>query len=528
MCRARTNTIALALMGALVFLAISCSPEPGSAGTGIATNTPPAELTSSITPEATPDRPTYSADPAVNGLFAAMTAWSPQVETAADTRELRVGRFSEGSYDYQCTVEPGELTRRFDEFPAAAFQGTLVPGLFIDGDDLLAGKIQALPLDRAPMELVISLASGNPVIQVAKPTTATLQQAVSSLQRDADSRVSGIDVVPADIDYVRKEAHSFEQTALELGFSLRYEGPLVQAGLDTAFDSQTSFQEHTILVRMVQPMYTISFVDDTVFEPRQLLGSSVDAEQVNAVMAAGRLQDDRPAVYIKSVTYGRTMLFTMTSSQVDQSSDLMAAMNAAYGSWSGSASISEQHREILANTEIRMVAIGGDTASAEAAIKSADPADYFNGVNTANAAPLTFRVATLTGEQAAIEDAITYQQQDCTRSVAPKPTYAFRFVLSQVEGWANIALGNSIKAETDGDGWNHGRTEYTFQGGNVPGGNQTVNVNFGRALCIDSKVNVKVYVNGAIADEQFFNGCAFAGVFEWTINKDTGKLTYRD
>lgn len=523
-----THTFVLAIIGVLALFAVACGAESGATGT-VAANTPPAEQTPVTTPEPTPVGPGHSTDPAVNDLFASMRAWEPAIETATDTRELRAGAFRQGNYNYQCTVEGGELTRRFDEFPAAAFQGTLVPGLFIDGNGLLGGKIEPLPLDRAPMELVISLASENPVVQVANPTTASLQQAISTLQRDADARVSGIDVVPADIDYLRKEAYSFEQTALDLGFSLRYESPLVQAGLDTAFSSKNSFEQHTILVRMVQPMYTISFVDDTIFEPRQLLGANVSADHVNAAIAAGRLEDGRPAVYIKSVTYGRTMLFTMTSSQVDKTSDLLVAMNAAYGAWSGEGSISETQKEILANTEIRMVAVGGDTASAEAAIKSGNPGDYFNGANTANAAPLTFRVATLGGQQAHVEDSITFQQQDCSRSpyVAPTPTYAFRFVVSQVEGWANIALGDSVKAETDGDGWNQGRTEYTFKGNNVPGGNQTVRVNFGRGLCIDSKVNVKVYVNGTFADEQFFNGCAFSGTFEWTINKDTGKLTYK-
>ena len=501
----------LALLGLLALFAAACGSTTSSGSeTGV---TPPPEGTG------------QSNDPAVNDLLNAVQAWAPPVQTAEDTRVLRAGSFRSGNYDYQCKVDQGAtLSRRFSEFPAVAFQGSLVPGLFIDGQELLAGRIRAIPLERAPFELVISLASENPVIRVASPTTATIQQAVSALQRDADSRLSGIDVVPADIEYVRKEAYSFEQTALELGFSVRYDGPLLQAGLETAFGSENSFEQHTILVRMVQPMYTISFVDDHVVEPRQLLGAGVTADVVNAAVAAGRLQQDRPAVYVQSVTYGRTMLFTMTSTQVDKSSDLLVAMNAAYGSWSGSGQVSEKHREILANTEIRMVAVGGDTASAEGAIKSANPADYFNGVNTANAAPLSFRVATLGGEQAAVEDQVKFQQQDCTRTpyVAPKPAYAFRFVVSQVEGWANISLGDSIKASAEGDGWTQGKTEYTFQGGNVPAGNQTINVNFGRSFCIDSKVNVKLYVNGAFADEQFFNGCAFSGKFEYSINKGTG------
>ncbi len=526
-----TRFFAFMLIGLMALFAVACGADTGASGAtlGNTLDATPTTITDP-TPEPAPVGPGYSTDPQVNHLLAPMSGWNPEVLTAEDTRDLRAGGFREGAYNYQCTVEPGSpFSRKLDEFPAVAFQGSLLPGLFIDGNELLNGKLQPIPLERAPMELVISLASENPVIQVANPSSATLQTAIAALQRDADSRLSGIDVVPADIEYVRKEAYSFEQTALELGFSIRYEAPLVRAGLDTAFSSKDSYSQHTILVRMVQPMYTISFVDDTIVEPRQLLGANVTAEQVNAAIAAGRLAEDRPAVYVKSVTYGRTMLFTMTSSEVNKSSELMVAMNAAYGAWSGEGSVSEAHKEILANTEIRMVAVGGETANAEAAIKSANPSDYFNGANTANAAPLSFRVATLGGTQAAVEDIVNFQKQTCERSpyVAPKPAYSFRFVLTQVEGWANISLGNSIKKEVEGDGWTQGRGEYTFSGSNVPGGNQKVNINFGRAFCVDSKVNVKLYVNGVFADEKFWNGCAFAGVYEYTINKDTGKWSVK-
>ncbi|MGE0598330.1 MAG: thiol-activated cytolysin family protein [Dehalococcoidia bacterium] len=510
--------VGLMLIAVMALFAVACA---GTTAEGSGNNTTPNPNT---TPA--PDTIGYSPDPKVNDLLASMKTWNPPVTTSEDTRQLRAGAFREGSYNYQCTVDEGQsITRKFDEFPAVAFQGSLAPGLFIDGQELLNGKIQAIPLDRAPIDLVISLASQNPVVHVDAPSTATIQRAVSTLQRDADSRLSGIDVVPADIEYVRKEAYSFEQTALELGFSVRYDGPLAQAGLDVAFSSNNSFEQHTILVRMVQPMYTISFVDDHVFEPRQLLGPNVTSEEVSAAIAAGRLQEDRPAVYVKSVTYGRTMLFTMTSTQVDKTSDLLVAMNAAYGAWSGSGEVSKHDREVLANTEIRMVAVGGNTANAEAAIKSANPSDYFNGADTANAAPLSFRVATLGGSQAAVEDLVSFQKQDCSRTpyVAPKPTYSFRFVLSQVEGWADIRLGDAVKKEVSGDGWNQGKDEYTFSGSNLPAGNQAINIHFGRAFCVDSKVDVKLYVNGVFADEQFWNGCAFDGTFGYSINKDTGK-----
>ena len=477
-----------------------------------------------------------TADVAVNPLFASMIAWAPEVVTVADSRELRSGAFRDGSYNYQCNVsESDPLRRSFDEFPAVAFQGSLLPGLFIDGDRLLSGDIQALPLERAPLQLVISLASENPVVDVLNPSSATIQQAVAALQRDADSRLSGIDVVPADIEYVRKEAYSFEQTALDLGFSLRYDGPLASAGLDTAFSSERSFERHTILVRMVQPMYTISFADDHVVSPSQLLGAGVTTDQVSAAIAAGRLREDSPAVYIKSVTYGRTMLFTMTSTTVESAQELQVAMNAAYGSIGGSVEVSEENRSIIANSEIRMVAVGGDTAAAESAIRTADPGEFFTGADAANAAALSFRVATLAGRQAMVEDEVSFKQQTCSRSlfVEPKPEYSYQFVLSNVQGFGAVKLNDAIKLDVKSTvRWGPLPVTYAGSGSvtlgpsQLPSGPQRVTIHFGfpENLCLQTSINLKVYVNGVFKDERAFSGCAWEGIWEYSVDESTGEL----
>lgn len=477
-----------------------------------------------------------TADPAVNPLFAALTTWEPEVVSVEDTRELRSGSFREGSFNYQCSVSASDPIRRtFDSFPAVAFEGSVLPGLFVDGDRLLAGEVRPLPLERAPMQLVISLASEQPVLEIDNPSSATIQQAVATLQRDADARLSGIDIVPADIDYVRKEAYSFEQTALELGFSLRYDGPLASAGLDTAFASDRSFERHTILVRMVQPMYTISFVDDHIISPSQLLAAGVTPELVNSAIDGGRLQEGNPAVYVKSVTYGRTMLFTMSSTRVQSAESLQVAMNAAYNNISGEGEVSEEHRKVLAESEIRLVAVGGDTAAAEAAIRSANPGDFFQGANTANAAPLTFRVATLGGDTATVEDIATYQQQVCSRSahVEPKPEYSYKFVLSDVNGYGTVKLNGGEKLKVKSTiKWEPLPTSYfgsgsvTFNPSQLPNGSQRVTVHFGfpENACIDSRINLKVYVNNTFEDERSFKGCALAGEWEYSVDKATGEL----
>lgn len=480
-------------------------------------------------PEAEPEPPT--AGPAVDPLFASLTEWDPEVVSVEDERELATGEFVSGDYAYQCEVTTSDPTERtFDAFPAIAFEGSVLPGLFVDGDRLLTGDIQPLPLDRAPLELAVDLASSAPVVDVQAPSTATLQQAVAALQRDADSRLSGIDVVPADIDYVRREAYSFEQTALDLGVSLRYDGALASAGLDTAFAADRSFEQHTILVRMVQPMYTISFVDDGVIRPSQLLAPSITPDTVDQAIEAGRLREGSPAVYIESVTYGRTMLFTMSSTRVESAEELQVAMNAAYRSISGEVEVGEEERRVLAESEIRLVAVGGDTAAAEAAIRSADPAAFFSGADTANAAPLTFRVATLGGQTATVRDVASYQQQDCARSLitTPEPESSFTFVFSDVIGRATLEVNGRERLEvrsTPGfPSHAPGYGEITLAPGDLASGSQEVRITFGRPQCVGSRVSLRVVVDGVFEDERNFDGCAFNGVWEYSVDKASGEL----
>lgn len=527
-------------MVVLALLAAACSgaglADPASdAVAGEVESEPEPEPEPGLTPDAEPDPDAEpertTADPAVDPLFASLTEWAPEVVSVEDDRELATGEFVSGDYAYQCNVTTSDPTERtFDAFPAVAFQGSVLPGLFVDGDRLLAGEIQPLPLDRAPLELAVDLASAAPVVDVHAPSTSTLRQAVAALQRDADSRLSGIDVVPADIDYVRQEAYSFEQTALELGFSLRYDSALASAGLDSAFAADRSFEQHTILVRMVQPMYTISFVDDGVIRPSQLLAPSVTPDVVGRAIDAGRLREGSPAVYIDSVTYGRTMLFTMSSTRVESAEELQVAMNAAYRSISGEVEVAEEERRVLAESEIRLVAVGGDTAAAEAAIRSADPAEFFSGADTANAAPLTFRVATLGGQTATMRDVATYQQHDCARSLieTPEPESNFEFVFSDVIGRATLELNGRERLEvrsTPGFPLSDpGSGSITLTPSDLASGAQKVRITFGRPQCAGSVVRLRILVDGVFEDERNFDGCAFNGVWEYTVDKATGKL----
>jgi hypothetical protein len=319
----------------------------------------------------------------------------------------------------------------------------------IEGQGLVEGEVRVVPLRRAPLTLSVNLASESANAEIQSPDSASLQQAVSNLQRQADSRVTGINIVPADINYVRKEAFSFEQTALDLGVSLHYESALAGAGLDVSFSTEDSVESRTLLVRLYQPMFVISFVDDFVVRPSDLVDEASEEPIVNLV-SSGRIGADNQPVYIKSVTYGRMMLFTMTSKTVASAKELQVAMNAAYGNIGGSATVDEKHLKVLSESEIRMVAIGGDSGAAEAAIRSGNPGQFFAGTDTANAAPLTFRAATMDGSPVSVGDEATVKELHCTRAALPEPQSTYRVEITNIRGTATVWLNGVKKGERSG------------------------------------------------------------------------------
>jgi hypothetical protein len=136
-----------------------------------------------------------------------------------------------------------------------------------------------------------------------------------------------------------------------------------------------------------------------------------------------------------------------------------------------------------------------------------------------------------------VSDIVSFQQQNCSRTpyVAPAEQFTYRFVLSQVQGWSTVSLNNSEKLLVEstseyvfpvGLRITQGSGSVTLSPGNVPNGTQDVEVNFGYGanLCVDAKVNLKVYVNDVFEDERAFHGCAYDGSWTYKINKATGEL----
>jgi hypothetical protein len=388
-------------------------------------------------------------DPAIDQRLRGFVSWDPPVHVSTDERAIAARNHRTGGFDVSCSVTGSrELAPApFDDFTAFVFDGSLVPGLIVEGEGVLDGDLRPVPLQRAPLTLAMDLASANPTRAVDDPTSAALTEAIAALKADADARLTGIDVVPAQVDFLLEESSSYEEALLQLGISARYDSPGLRAGFSSSFDQREATTEHSVTMRLLQPMFTVSVDRSSTTGPGDLVAASADVASVERLVAGGVIGETNTPLLIDRVTYGRSVYLTISSTEVDDARDLKVAVDAAYGGFSGDAEVADRHRRIVNESSIQVRAFGGDQEVALAALRSGEIRDFLRSVNTSNAIPLTFGLRTLDGALVAVTDRGTVQDIGCERT--PVPVARTRWAVEAYSGGAWIDLFvNSTKVAT--------------------------------------------------------------------------------
>ncbi len=482
-------------------------------------------------------------DPAVANILAGYTTWTDPGLHVSDNRNLQSDQWFDddspnGREKVACAPSMlPTVVREMDEFPAFGFSGDdVLPGLIIDGSAATSGNIRALPLARAPFTLRSSLASANPTVVVETPNSGTIAEAVSTLKRDADPRLGSIDVTQSDISYDSSETHSFEHSSLEVGVSLRYRNRLASAGLDADYSQERSVERHTITVQMVQRQLTLSMVDDAVSSPGQYFDAGVTGAEVDGLIAAGAIGSANPPMVIDRVAYGRMMYFTMSSTKVRSASELSAAIEAVKGSYEGSATVDASHLQVINESQISMVAYGGDQNLALAAIRTGDLGQFFGPANPTTAAPLAFTFTTLNGGVVVLKESADIQALTCARTPAP---YEFAMRIDSVQGKLVVRVnGTEVKVVKDDnpligkkvDGT--GTLDGAKLNGLLKNGSNEITLRYTNLGC-DNRFRVRVFsgpdTSGSLL-ETFSHpspGCPSEGdmTMRFTIDTGTGAVT---
>jgi hypothetical protein len=226
----------------------------------------------------------------------------------------------------------------------------------------------------------------------------------------------------------------------------------------SSFSQNTSVKTHTVIVKLLQPMYTISFADDEIAEPAGFFAPDLSASDFDRQRDLGTMGPGNQPCYVQSVTYGRMLVYTATSTEVQSASELRAALKASYGVWSGSGSITDKQRSVVRNSDIQVQVFGGTQQQATDAIKAAiqdgDFSAFLEPAPATTAVPLSYRINDMKNRQAAIiGDATKYTVETC------EPVNFLRFTVSLDS--IRVVDGCENEPDYDIESW-----AYTSDGGN--------------------------------------------------------------
>lgn len=431
------------IIAATLVALVACSEtSPPSTGTDDPLD-PAAFLSDSMPPWEVYSPPLASSPPAATGADSVLPeVVLPEVEHVNEAG----GIDTLTNQTYVCTETPYSVTDTPERLVMYSPDASLLwAGGLIQGrsrKDL--GSLEGLKIDeRAPITIVIDGVLGVPggvTRVVANPSFSAVADSVNNLVGSASTD----DLETAsDIVFKMHTFHSEQEAGLSLGASGRYLGFSAAA----SYDSDISESETTVVAEFYEKMFTI--VIDPPSTPAGFFTDELTGELLRTKYA-GKISSENPPLYISEVVYGRSLMYSMTSTA--SSSEIQATMNATFRSISGSASVNLSARQetLLEESEISVVALGGPASNALNLIQSNNLAAYFeDSAPLTSARPLSYTFRTLDGQAADVSETTSYTLRTCE----PKGTGRVTFLDPQV---ATAPIGGaftSVTGDFDGDAY---------------------------------------------------------------------------
>ncbi len=254
---------------------------------------------------------------------------------------------------YVCTTKTISVLDGNSEYPL--FNGNpnvIYPGNLIQWKSLENATPSPIPVKRGSGTISYNLVNGNTessrfVEEVSKSNVQTKMNEI------IDGAVEAGNVVPAEFTLDIVQVQSEEQLSLELG--LKVKTFAVKAKSNLSYSTNSEF--NSFLVKLKQVYYTMSY--DLPTSVDEFFHESVTPEQLSTYV-----QDDNPATFIASVTYGR--IFYMLIESKSSAREMAAKLDLSYGKFgnSVSGSVDVDAFNSMKETKIKIMAYGGDAKGA--------------------------------------------------------------------------------------------------------------------------------------------------------------------
>ena len=221
----------------------------------------------------------------------------------------------------------------------------IYPGNLLQGKSLPNATPSPVPVKRAGGTISYNLNNGNLTssFTVDEVRKSTIQDAMNNIIANSP------DAVPSNFQLDIEEVHSESQLAIEIGIDVETFSAKVSA--DMSFSTENEFNR--FLVKLNQQYYTMSF--DLPTSKADIFDPGVTPDDLSTY-----IQEDNPATFISSVTYGR--IFYMLVESTSSSQEMATKLNASYGAFNNKVegSVEIDAFNSLENVKIKVIAYGGD------------------------------------------------------------------------------------------------------------------------------------------------------------------------
>ncbi|MGB9359451.1 MAG: thiol-activated cytolysin family protein, partial [Acidimicrobiia bacterium] len=286
----------------------------------------------------------------------------------------------------------------------------LWPGVLIQGGAFEVGSIKELPIrQRAPLPIFVDFSNKDIRRVIDKPTPGAIASAVGDVIEVAE----GSDYEPAtNVYFTQTNTYDSSQMALHLGLSARYMSTKVKSTLDMARDAS----KNTVTVYFKETAFSAN-VDGLPQNPGAFFSSEFTPELLAEQEQLGRISATNLPVYVSNITYGRILMYSLTSTA--SHTEIQSAISGVskFASGSVSAEAKAKYAALMSKSTYELVTVGGSSASAAAAIESGDFTKYFTDSPPLTAyTPISYVLRDLKGNIAYLGETTDYTIETCEAS----------------------------------------------------------------------------------------------------------------
>ena len=234
--------------------------------------------------------------------------------------------------------------------------GVIFPGALVYVDEHLRnGTPTPISFKQAPITLSVDLPGLQHMTStVSSPSNSTVRTYINGVLEEWNKNVSSQGYVNAARSSIQiTTSFSSQQVALDLGFNAEW----ADGSMSNQLGVNSSTQKSVAVAFVRQVFYSVTM--DTPDSPGAVFADDVAIKRIEKAFSTTRVPG-----YVRSVDYGRILMITMETSEVDTKVNLKSALNQTLSGVKGGSSIDSNYEGIVKNASFSVVAIGGGATEA--------------------------------------------------------------------------------------------------------------------------------------------------------------------